>query len=173
MNSRFLYIISLIFVTALSRLLPHPADFTPVLSIAIFSGATLFNKRDSILVPLLAMFISDLFLGFHSLIPVVYGCIILISIYSNRFVQTKSVSSILSTSILSGLFFFIVTNFAVWLTSGMYSLDLTGLQTCYLAAIPFFRNSLAGTLSYSAILFGLFFLIEKYLLLTNTSTQKI
>ena len=173
MNTRFIYIISLIFVTALSRLLPHPAEFTPVLSIAIFSGATLFNKRDSILVPLFAMFISDIFLGFHSLIPVVYSCIVFISLYSNRFVQTKNITSILFTSFLSGFFFFLVTNFAVWLTSGMYSLDLVGLQTCYLAAIPFFRNSLAGTVIYSTLLFGLFFLIEKYLLITKTSTQKI
>ena len=59
--------------------------------------------------------------------------------------------------------FFIVTNFGVWLVGNLYPKTLAGLAGCYVAAIPFFRNTLAGNVVYTLVLFGGFALAQRYL----------
>ena len=75
--NKILFVSLMIFVAAMSRLIPHPGNFTPVMAIALFSGASILSKRDSLLIPFFAMLISDAIIGFHSLMPVVYGCMAL------------------------------------------------------------------------------------------------
>lgn len=162
MNLKFIYLTGLIFVAALSRLLPHPSEFTPVIAICIFAGATLGSKKEAILIPILSMFISDLFLGFHSLLPVVYGTMALISIISFYFLKQNTIFKTFAVGLGSGVIFYLVTNFAVWLSSGMYALNFAGLVECYTLAIPFFRNSLASIFVYSAILFSSSMLLERF-----------
>jgi hypothetical protein len=58
--------------------------------------------------------------------------------------------------------FFAVTNFGTWTLSGMYPLTFSGLAACYVAAIPFFQNTVAGDLFYSGLLFGGFALTERF-----------
>ncbi|HMV43336.1 MAG TPA: hypothetical protein PK079_20670 [Leptospiraceae bacterium] len=159
--NRFLFISLLITVAAFSRLLPHPGNFTPVMAIALFSGATILSKRESLLVPFLAMLISDAIIGFHSLIPVVYACMAVITIMGWYLKDNRSFSRTLGFSLIGAVLFFIVTNFGVWATSGMYEKSLNGLIQCYILAIPFFQNTLASTLIYSLVLFGAILLFEK------------
>jgi hypothetical protein len=64
-------------------------------------------------------------------------------------------------AIASSVLFFVLTNFGMWLSSGFYPLTLAGLEACFVAAIPFFQNTLAGDLFYSGVLFGGFALLER------------
>ena len=162
MNLKFFYLTGLIFVAALSRLLPHPSEFTPVIAISIFAGATLSSKKEAILIPILSMFISDIFLGFHSLLPVVYGSMALIAIISFYFLKQNTIFKTFVVGFGSGVLFYFITNFAVWVTSEMYALNFAGFIECYTLAIPFFRNSLASIFVYSIILFSTSALLERY-----------
>jgi len=138
-------IFGLILIAIISRLLPHPPNFAPITSIALFSGFHLSNKRISILIPLVGMFFSDIFIGLHSLMPVIYLSFVLISVMS-FYIKTISIGNV----ILASTLFFIFSNLGVWYF--YYPLTWSGLTTCFVLAIPFFVNSIAGDLFYTSVL---------------------
>jgi hypothetical protein len=146
------------------RLLPHPPNFAPVTAIAIFGGAVL-PRRLAILAPLGLMVISDAIIGFYSMIYLTWGCYVLTALASSLWLRRPNLlrGSVLTLS--SSVFFFIVTNFAVWLSSGMYVHSLAGLTQCYYMALPFFRNSLLSDMLYTAALFTV------YVMATRTSKR--
>lgn len=158
----------LILFAAFSRLIPHPMNFAPVTAIALFAGVYL-DKKYAFIVPLAAYILSDIFLGFYSGIEWVYGTmmvIALIGLWLKKRVESgstgKKIGYIAGTTLASSIIFFILTNFGVW-TSGMfYEMSFKGLIDCYVAAIPFFRNSLAGDLFYVAAMFGLYELVKRF-----------
>lgn len=160
-QSRFFVCTSLIVLAVLSRLLPHPSNFSPLMAIALFSGAHFANKKVSLLVPLLAWFISDIFIGFHSLQPVIYGLVLLMAVAGWTLKEKMGAASVLGYSLGGSLVFFFVTNFFVWLTSGMYEISLTGLFQCYAMALPFLQNTVLGDLFFSVVLFGTVFELER------------
>jgi hypothetical protein len=145
---------SLIVIGILLRFSPHAPNFTPVAAIALFSGAYL-NRRYRLLVPLSLMIVSDMFLGFHNVIPFTWGCFILITILGNGLKKQKSLIRVTSLSIISSFLFYIITNFGVWLM-GWYPQNLKGLVTCYIMALPFLRNFTLATLIYTAVFFGVY-----------------
>ena len=147
----------LILTAALSRLLPHPANFTPIAAIALAGGVYL-DKRFALVLPLGVLLLSDLFIGFHSTIVFVYGSFMLIGFLGLWLRTHKKLLPIAGTTILSSILFFGITNFGVWLTGSGWSYPGTwqGLIECYTLAIPFFRNTIAGDLIYTMVLFGLF-----------------
>ena len=146
----FFYFVGLI---AMSRVIPHPPNFTPVLAMAVFMPYLTRDLYSAMLVPLSAMFVSDLYLGFHSSMFWVYGSILLSTILSQYTISMKKTYVHLgSNALLSSTIFFIVTNFAVWMSGSMYPLTIDGLLLCYTMAIPFFGNTLAGTLFYVSLL---------------------
>jgi hypothetical protein len=150
----FFLAVLLIGFAALSRFIPHPPNFAPIAAMALFGGVYL-DKRYAFIVPLLAMVLSDIFLGFHSTIPYVYGSFIVTALIGLWLKNHKSVGLIVGASLTSSVLFFIVTNFGVWV-SGVYPQTLGGLAACYVAAIPFFRNTVFGDLLYVGVLFGLY-----------------
>jgi hypothetical protein len=123
-----------------------------------------------VVVPLLAMLLADFFLGFHSGMPVVYGAIALISILGFALRGKVSVTRVASFGLIGASLFFLITNFAVWVGSGMYPMTASGLLTCYIAGIPFFHWQLAGVATYSLILFGGFALLRSKLSALKTAT---
>ena len=138
----FVYFIGLI---ALSRIIPHPPNFTPILAVAIMAPMITGATLSGIAIALGSMVLSDLYFGWHNTIGVVYMYIALCSFiprYINNAYLAGSIASVL---------FFVITNFAVWL-SGYYGLTWQGLVACYIAAIPFFANTLIGTLFYTLII---------------------
>jgi hypothetical protein len=147
---------------AASRLLPHPPNLTPVAAMALFGGAHFPDKRAAFFVTLAAMFLSDLVIGLHRGIPVVYGCFALIVCIGMalRRERRRRPLPIAAAALGSSILFFLITNFAVWARGVLYPKTFAGLAACYVAAIPFFRNTLIGDLAYSAILFGGFALLE-------------
>lgn len=159
----------LITLAALSRLMPHPPNFTPVAAIALFGGAYL-DKRFALIVPLAAMLVSDWFLGFHSLMPFVYGSLLAIGLIGIWLKAHKTLGWTLAATLSASVLFFVVTNFAVWLMpNSMYPKTTEGLIACYVAAIPFFRNSLMGDLFYVALLFGVYELVARMIARANTA----
>ena len=144
-----------------ARLIPHPPNFSPIAALALFGGATFASKRAAILVPLMAMFLSDLVLGFSTITPVVYGSFALITCLGLWLRRKQSVWRLAGASLAAAVLFFAVTNFGVWALEDWYPKTLPGLAECYAAAIPFFRNTLWSDLFYSAVLFGGLMLAER------------
>lgn len=165
-----LALVLMIVLAALSRLLPHPPNFSPVEAMALFGGAYFAQRWLGVLVPLLAMLLADFFLGFHSGMPVVYGAIALISILGFALRGKTSILRIASFGLVGATLFFVITNFAVWAGSGMYPMTASGLLTCYIAGIPFFHWQLAGVAVYSVILFGGFAFLRSNLPALKTQT---
>lgn len=158
----------LILFAAFSRLIPHPMNFAPIAAIALFAGVYM-DKKFAFIIPVAAMLLSDIFLGFYSGIEWVYGSfavIALIGLWLKKRVETRSGLSkagyITGTALVSSVIFFITTNFGVWLSGMMYEMNLSGLILCYTMAVPFFRNSLAGDLVYTAALFGIYELVIRF-----------
>ena len=163
MKPRAMLLITMILGAAAMRLVPHPSNFTPIGALALFAGAQFENKRWALMVPLAAMFLSDTVIGLHSGMPVIYAAFAAIVCMGFLLKGKKTPLRVTSVSLAAATFFFVVSNFAVWASDGLYPLTLQGLVTCYIAAIPFFQNWLAGTLFYAALLFGGFALAERKL----------
>lgn len=149
---RLLCLGGLILVAVAARLMPHPPNFTPIGALALFGGASFADRRLGFLLPLAALFISDCFLGLHVLIPVVYGSFA-INVLLGRWLRgRRTFLTTAAVTFLGSLQFFLVTNFACWLLS--YPHTLEGLVACYVAALPFFHNTLLGDAVFVIVLFG-------------------
>lgn len=154
----------LILFAAFSRLIPHAPNFTPLISIALFAGAYL-KKGYAFLVPVAALFLSDVVIGFYGLetMAFVYGTLILIVAMGLLLEKKVSAGKLLGLSLAGAVVFFVTTNFAVWLVPGsIYPKTMAGLAQCYIMAIPFFGNTLLSTLVYSAAMFGVYEAAEKF-----------
>ncbi len=150
--NRLLVLVAMIAFAALARLIPHPPNFTPVGAMALFGGACLADRRLALLVPFTAMFLSDLFLGLHVLIPVVYGSFA-VNVLLGRWLRSRrTVATTAAVTLAGSIQFFVVTNFACWLL--YYPHTVEGLAACYVAAIPFFQNTLLGDAVFATALFG-------------------
>ena len=161
---RLLLTMGLILAAAATRLLPHPPNVTPLAAMALAGGIYL-DKRFSLIVPIAAMFLSDIILGFHQTMPFVYGSFLLTGLVGWMVRRHRSVSWIAGAAIASSTLFFVVTNFGVWIldSGAFYPKSLGGLTACYVAAIPFFRNTLLGDLFYTAVVCGAFELADRLL----------
>lgn len=150
-------VIAIFLVTfgVVGRLLPHAWNFTPLAAIAIFSGIYL-GRRWAVSLPIITMLIGDIFIGFYSvpLMVAVYGSLVLAGLIGVAIRKFRTIETVIATSIMSSTFFFLTTNFAVWQYSVWYEKSFSGLINCYMMALPFFRNTLAGDLFYVAILVG-------------------
>ena len=160
---RLIAILAAILIAAALRLVPHWPNFTPIGAMALFGGAYFGRRALAFAAPLGALLVSDAVLGFHAGMPFVYGSVALIVLLGWAIAKRITPLSIAAAALASSVLFFAVTNFGTWLASGMYPPTLTGLAACYVAAIPFFQNTLAGDLAFSALLFGGFALLEQRL----------
>ncbi len=151
--------ILIIAVAALSRLFPIAPNFTPIGALALFAGASFTQRYMAYLIPLAAMMLSDLVLGYgiHRDMLSVYVAFmltVLMGRYLMRPDQKPKVSSIAALSVLSSTLFYVLTNFSVWVTSGRYPHTAAGLMESYIMGIPFFGNTLASGLFFAALMFG-------------------
>lgn len=151
----------LIVIAVTLRVIPHPANFAPVAAIAIFGGAIL-PRRFALWVPLGAMMVSDAIIGFYNIMLVTWGCYLLIALASSLWLRKPNFVKGAIVTLSSSLFFFIVTNFAVWAASGMYAHSWSGLAQCYTMALPFFRNTAMSDMFYTAALFSVFVLARVF-----------
>lgn len=156
----FLSILIIITFAVILRLLPHPPNVAPIAAMALFGGAYL-NRKYALMVPLIAMLISDYFLGFHDTVVFVYGSFLLTGLIGLWLRGRRRPQYILGASFLSSLMFFLITNFGVWIATDMYQKNLAGLLEAYTLAIPFFRNTIIGDLLYTGVFFGGYELVLK------------
>jgi len=169
---RTLLALALILLAAVLRIAPHPWNFTPVGAMALFSGATLKDRRTAFLFPLLALFAGDIFIGFYRIIPIIYVSF-LISVAIGLWLRDRrTVARIGLAALIGAIQFFLVSNFAVWQFMGTYPHNCSGFLACYIAAIPFFWNTLAGDALYAALLFGGYALAERFLPALQASRQR-
>ena len=144
------------------RLAPHPAswNFTPVAASLLFFGAR--GSRRQMWVPVAALIASDLLLNrfvYHYSTDLSflftwawYGAMVLLG---GTLRSKTTAARVVGASLAASVSFFVISNFAVWALGTMYPRTLAGLETCFVAAIPFFRHTLAGDLAFSALMFGL------------------
>jgi hypothetical protein len=136
---------SFVLIAALTRLVPHPPNFAPITAMSLFAGAYFTRKQLAYIVPLLAMLISDLFLGFYTISIFVYISFALITWMGQQ--QNKVTPKLV---LLGSVLFFVFSNLGVWLL--YYPKTIEGLLTCFTLAIPFFATSLLGDVFYSIVL---------------------
>ncbi|MBT4207405.1 hypothetical protein HOE22_03575 [Candidatus Woesearchaeota archaeon] len=154
LNKRTMTILSLLILAVITRLLPHPPNVAPITGMALFAGSTFNDKRLAFILPLLCMFVTDIFLGFHMIIPFVYLSFMFISYLG---IRSEKITN--GTILGSSLIFFLISNFGVWLLG--YPHTLTGLISCYTLAIPFFANTIIGDLFFTHSLSYSFNKLEK------------
>jgi len=159
-HSRILALLSAIVFAAALRLVPHPPNFTPIGAMALFSGAYLGRRIVAFAAPLGALLLSDLVLGFYHGQATVYFSVALIVMLGMVALRRVSLLRVGTAAVASSILFFVITNLGMWLFSGFYPRTLIGLEACYVAAIPFFQNTLAGDLFYATLLFGGFRIAE-------------
>ena len=162
-KTRFLVLGGMILAAAACRLIPHPPNFWPMTAMALFGGACFVEKRWAFVVPLAALLLSDLVIGFHGVMPAVYGSVALIVCLGFWLRGRRTVVPIAGAALVSTLLFFVVTNFGVWALQSMYPKTFAGLLACYVAALPFLGNTLLGDAAYTVVLFGGLALAEKWL----------
>jgi len=148
--------LGLALLLGLSRVIPHPPNFTPIIAAAAFAPFIFKDTFTSIVVVFIAMLVGDLVYGFHPYMLYTYGSLV-IAYYIGRYGK-----NIFANAFASSIVFFLITNFGVWIT-GYYGYTLAGLWTCYVAAIPFFGNQFLGTMLYTL---GFFVILESQKWLT-------
>lgn len=167
---RLAIILAMIGIAVASRLLPHPPNFTPLAAMCLFAGAMTVSPRIMAVTVIIAMLISDAVLGFHSLMPVVYGCLLANFVIGRKLIgNDANAFRVVAGSLVGSVLFFLVTNFAVWVA--FYPSTWTGLTACFAAAIPFFQYTLSGDLVYSGLFFGVYALATSGVVSTRGHLQ--
>ena len=146
-NRKNILAILVLLILVFFRLIPHPPNFTPILAISVFSGIKFKSNLFSYFVPVLAMFLSDAIIGFHSGIYLTYATLIIAAAVSRRF------NNINLAALSSSFLFFLITNFYVWVISSTYSKTFIGIIECYTLAFPFFAMTLLSTFFFTYCLF--------------------
>jgi hypothetical protein len=130
----------------ISRFLPHPPNFTSLLALSFYVPAVFGLYY--IFPVIFSFFLTDIFIGFHSLVFFTWGSVILIGLISKYFYKYFYLRII--GVIFSSILFYIITNYGVWFLGG-YEHSFNGLIQSYIMAIPFFKYTLISTLFFSVI----------------------
>ncbi len=181
MKSKTLLLIGLIVAAIATRFIPHAPNFTAVGAAALFGGVVFKNNLRAFLIPITALFISDLVLNnvvyseynegftvFTQGFAWIYGAFIL-TVFIGRFAinQFKALP-LLFAGVGSAVLFYLLTNFGAWLGNPLYTQNFAGLMTSYAAGLPFLLNQIAGTVIYGAVMFG-----AAYTVLGQRRTAKV
>lgn len=171
-------VLSLILLAAVTRLalqfLPHPPhNFSPLAATGLFGAAWLSRRWMAVLVPVIALFISDLFInnivysqyyeGFvwYTSLWIYAAFLAVIALGLLFFREKVTPVRVVTASVSGSVAFFLITNFSVWVSGGMYPPTGAGLLACYVAGLPFFSNTLLGDLFFSGVLFGTYAWLTK------------
>lgn len=155
MKKYLILVIALAAYGVLARLMPHSPNFVPITALALVGGLYLPRKM-AYIVPLAAMLVSDIFIGFyHPLIMIsVYGCLLLATYMGTWAKKHKNIGTIIGITFASSILFYLATNTMVWAFGALYPRTLAGLLESYTLALPFFRNSLLSDFFYTGVLVG-------------------
>jgi hypothetical protein len=156
LGTELILVAALVGLDVAARLLPHAPNFTPIAASALFAGMILRTRVLALAVPILAMLISNLALGADDwrVMGVVYAALVLPAVLGMAAQRFRSPVVLAPAVLSSSLIFFATTNLAVWAFSGIYPATIDGLIRCYVAALPFLQNTVAGDIFWTATLFG-------------------
>ena len=142
-------------VAVVGRLVPHPANVTPLGGLAVWGGNRL-SRVQALGLVVVTMLISDFFIGFHATMPQVYIGLAL-SVVLASLVKKANPVNVVGITIASSVLFFLITNFNYfpWQTLHLYPQTWAGQMAAYTAAIPFLRNSLVGDIAYIGVFYGI------------------
>lgn len=160
-KNKYILLTVLIVLISLSNIfLSNIPNFSPIASVALFSGFYFSNKKLALIIPISCMLISDFIIGFHALMWAVYLSFSLIVVLG-YFMKKASPKKVILNSVWSSVLFFLITNFAVWTTGSFYTYDLSGLTLCLTMGLPFFKYTILSSIIFSTILFGGFEFINQ------------
>ncbi len=172
-NIRFGVLVLIVLLAAFSRLIPHPPNFAPIGAMSLFGAAYFSRKYLAFVVPIVAMWLSDLllnnviygqyfdhFVWFYNGFYWTYAAFIFIGLIGFGLLKKVRPVNLLIASLSASVVFFLVSNFGVWASGTMYPNTFSGLMSCYAAGLPFFKNTIMGDLAYSGALFGIFEVIQ-------------
>ncbi|MDO8686757.1 MAG: hypothetical protein Q7K11_00930 [Candidatus Berkelbacteria bacterium] len=153
----YFFIIAAVLIRVLSHFgyLVNIPNFAPIAAMALFGGVYL-GKKYALIIPLVAMIISDIFIGFYSpwVMISVYGSFFLIGLIGIWLKNHKTAPNVIGSAIFGSIIFFLITNFAVWaIPHSIYPQTLQGLMQSYIMGLPFFKGTLLGDLFYTSTLF--------------------
>jgi hypothetical protein len=159
---RGLIVAAFLLFAAIVRILPHPWNFAPVGAMALLGGAKFGKGWQAFLFSLAGLFLGDLFIGFHRLMPVVYFSFCISVLIGMAVHRNQTAGPLSLATLLGAIQFFLITNFGMWAmgTMSIYPKTFAGLLACYVAGIPYFGNTLLGDSFYVTLLFGGFALVE-------------
>jgi hypothetical protein len=154
--------VGLVLLGVLGRLTQH-MNFAPVGAVSLFAGARMRGWQ-AYLLPIALMAATDPLLhGYSFATPFVYASFLINVWMGSHLRRTEKPAWIGGLAAIGSVQFFLLTNFAVWVNpaQAMYPHNFAGLGACFVAAIPFFRNTLLADLMYSAAFFGLYALLTR------------
>ena len=188
-NTTILVFVLLIVAAALYRVWDsRPWGFAPQIAMALFAGSVIKDKRFSFLLPLFSMLISDVLYqisymqglteirGFYGGPQWVNYILFTLITVIGFFIKKYKVGSIIVGSLIGAVFFFVMSNFLMWLGGGLdinnqpYPKTFEGLMDCLAAGLPFFRGSVWATLLFNGIFFGCYYLYNRYILKVQPQT---
>ena len=168
----------IVFVAALFRFTPYlfgttAFNFTPIGAMALFGGAYFSKKYLAFLFPLLALWVSNLVINNAFLAEYydgfaffgswqTYLVILLIVGLGILLLKKVTMPRVFIASLSASVLFFVVSNFLVWAQGTMYPMNIAGLMNCYAMGLPFFGNTIASDLLFSALLFGGFEMVKMW-----------
>jgi len=180
-KSTLVSFILLVLIASLYRVMPgRPYGFAPQVAMALFAGSVVNDKKLSFLLPILSLFISDVIYevlyrnglstigGFYDgqlLNYVLFAVLTVVGFFVNK----DKIIDIALGAIAGATGYFLLSNFGVWLLGGLdinnipYPKTALGLINCFAAGVPFYKMSIYSTLFFSTILFGGYYLINKYI----------
>jgi len=162
---KIIHPLGIILTLAFLRLIPHPPNFTPIISMALLGGLFFSNIYLSIIILISSVLLSDFFLGFYENMLFVYFSILIINLTFYNISYKINFKNLYLYSFSAAFIFYVITNFSVWATGTLYEKNLNGLIDCYFFALPFFKNTLISTLFYSYL--GLLIFKPKYIFKFN------
>ena len=159
--------IILILILAMSRLIPHPPNFTPVISVAIMSGYLFRNIYLSFVVLITSMILADAFIGFYENMLFVYLSLLLIAYIFYKIAGKINLKNLYIYGFFGSVIFYLISNFGVWYFGNLYEKNFNGLIECYFLAIPFFKNTVLSTIFFTYITFVLDHFFKRKMLSYN------
>lgn len=171
---------ALVLLIVVARVLPHLANFAPVVAVGLLGGFAFSSRLQAISVVLIGMLLSDVLIGFESLgMRLVVYLAFVLPVFLGHGLRSMNGSdsrlkfggALFGSTLLSSIAFFLTTNFAVWLEGTLYTHTWAGFISCYVNAIPFFRTAIAGDLVYTAALFGAWALVQHWAARSETETE--
>ena len=159
--------IILILILAMSRLIPHPPNFTPVISVAIMSGYLFRNIYLSFVVLITSMILADAFIGFYENMLFVYLSLLLIAYIFYKISGKINLKNLFIYGFFGSVIFYLISNFGVWYFGNLYEKNFNGLIECYFLAIPFFKNTILSTIFFTYITFVLDHFFKRKMLSYN------